>query len=453
MIFNKKKIRYYYWVLIEFFKKNIFLFFASFLVSFILIFVFLSLSPYLKVIFNKEKVIGLVGEYSLNNPPDEIANNLSNGLVMISEKGEIVPVLASYWEIKDNGKRYRFYLKDNLIWSNGKKLKAEDIDFQFKDIKYQVVDDRTIDFFLEKPLGIFPLYLNKPILKYPLIGIGGLYKVGKVKVDQGFLKEIFLIPNIKDLQPLRYKFYLNESALILAYKKGEINEMTVSKKSVADSFSNWRNSIIEKKVDYSRLLTIFFNFKNPLFENKNFRTALRLLIDEKKYEDNGEKAKSSIPPNSWAYNKNLKDYFYDKETAKKIIEKELSSTSSSQLNFLTFYDNYEVADLYVNELKEVGLSVNLNIISHLQNNDFDMLLAYLKIPSDPDQYFYWHSTQTEGNIGSYKNVKVDLLLEEGRSVIHLEKRISKYLDLQKIMQDDPPALFLYYPYIYTIKRK
>ncbi|MCL4364112.1 ABC transporter substrate-binding protein [Patescibacteria group bacterium] len=452
-MFQKKTLRYYYWLVIEFFKKNSRLIAISFFISFIGIIAFLSVSPYIKIALNREETIGLVGNYDLNNPPDEIVNKISNGLVTVTDKGEIIPVIANSWEVKDGGKIYRFHLKDSLLWGDNKKLVAGDIKYQFEDIAVKAVDDRTLDFILTKPLGIFPTYLSKPILRYPLIGVAGYYKVSNIKTEGGFLKEVLLTPNTKDISPIRYKFYQNDSQLVNAYKSGEINEMTVSKKSIADTFLAWKNSTITKAVDYSRLMTIFYNFKNPLLANKNVRSALSLLVDDKKISALGEVAKGPIAPISWAFDPDLKNYNYDPDTAKKIIQKEKIASSSAELNFVTFFDYYDVADQFVNEIKNSGLPVNLSISSSDRPDNFDFLLAFWKVPEDPDQYYFWHSTQTVGNIGSYKNVKVDLLLEKGRSTINIDERQKDYFDLQKAMADDPPALFVYYPYVYTIKRK
>ena len=76
MNFNKKTIRYYYWVIVEFFKKNIRLIIISFLISFIGIIGILSLSPYMKIALFKEEIIGMVGNYDLRNIPDEIVNKI-----------------------------------------------------------------------------------------------------------------------------------------------------------------------------------------------------------------------------------------------------------------------------------------------------------------------------------------------------------------------------------------
>lgn len=450
---NKKAFRYYYWLLLEFVKKYSRLILMSFFIGFISLIGFLSVSPYLKSIFNKQEVIGLVGNYDFTNLPEEIMSKVSNGLVTINEKGEIIPVLANSWEVKDDGKKYRFYLKNNLLWNDDKKFAASDVNYQFSDVKIQAVDKNVLDFYLTKPLAIFPTYLIKPLIRPPLIGIAGFYKLGKYKITSGTLTDLTLIPNTKDLVTIKYKFYVNESDLVIAYKKGEINKMTLTKKSVADTFSNWKNSRIIKSVDYSRLLTLFFNNKDKQFANKDIKDAFAMMINYEELSELGEIARGPIPPMSWAYNPNLKTNSYDIETAKKIVAKEVEATASSQLNLLTSYDYYDAADNIAGEIEKTGLKVDINMISYEHPDNFDLLLVFWKVPQDPDQYYFWHSTQKDGNIGNYANVKIDKLLEDGRSTINIEEREKFYREFQKIIQDDPPALFLYYPYVYTIERK
>jgi len=450
---NKKVFRYYYWLFLEFIKKYSRLILMSFFIGFISLIGFLSVSPYLKSIFNKQEIIGIVGNYNFTNLSDEIMTKVSNGLVTINEKGEIIPVLANSWEVKNGGKQYRFYLKNNLLWNDDKKFTASDINYQFSDVKIKIVDNNILDFYLNKPLGIFPTYLSKSLIRPPLVGIAGFYKLGKYKILNGSLQELTLVPNTKDLMTIKYKFYNNESDLVTAYKKGEITKMTLTKKSVADTFINWKNSQIVKSVDYTRLLTLFFNNKDKFFSNKDIKDAFSMMIDYQKLNDFGEIARGPIPPISWAYNPNLKTNIYDIDTATKIIKKEIEATESAQLNLLTSYDYYDAADSIAGEIEKTGLKVDINMISYDRPDNFDLLLVFWKVPQDPDQYYFWHSIQKEGNIGNYQNVKIDKLLEDGRSTINIEERKKIYQEFQKIIQDDPPALFLYYPYVYTVKRK
>lgn len=448
----KKLIRFYYWLVFEFFKKYLRLILLSFFVSFLVIVGFLSVSPYLKVILTQRNMIGYVGNYDFNNLPDEVLSKISNGLVVVNEKGEIIPLLANSWEVKDDGKRYRFHLKNNLLWNDNKNFVASDINYRFNDVEIKPVDDYTVDFNLKKPLGVFPVYLNRPLLRYPLIGIAGFYRVGKIRSKEGSITELNLVPNTKNLNPIIYRFYTSDSDMVSAYKKGEINQMTVNKKTIADSFSNWKNSQITRTVDYSKLLTIFFNEQTKILTEKDIRQAFPMMFDYKKLSGFGEVALGSIPPISWAYNPNLKTNSYDIDTASKIIKNGITSSDSASLDLVTYYDYYDIADSLISEIEASGLKVNLKIISEPPEK-FDLLLAYLKIPTDPDQYYYWHSTQKQGNISNYNNVKIDKLLEDGRKTIDIQEREKIYLDFQKTLQDDPPGVFLYYPYVYTIKRK
>ncbi len=440
--------------MLEFAKKHIRIIALSFLTSFLIIIGLITFSPYIQTfLLTKKAVIGLIGNYDYNNIPDEISSKISNGLLFINEKGEFTPAVASTWEVRQDGKEYRFHIRDGLIWTNGKKFSAYDIPYRFRDIETKVIDDKTIHFMLKTPLPIFPTYLKKPIVKFPLLGVAGLYNVDRSKLRFGSISELSLSPNKKGLPFLVYKFYKTESELINAYKAGEINQMVITKKSISDIFKKWRNSSVTKSVDYTRLLTLFFNLDNEFFKEKDVRQALIMAINKDQFKNFGEMALGPISPASWAYSLNLKNSIFDQITAEKILKKSSAASESAQLNLKTYYDYLNDAEQIVKDLKSVGLKINLEIISSERPNDFDFFLAFWNVPSDPDQYFFWHSTQTQGNLGSYKNVKIDKLLEDGRNTNSIEERKKLYLEFQKIILDDPPAAFLYYPYIYTIKRK
>ena len=80
-----------------------------------------------------------------------------------------------------------------------------------------------------------------------------------------------------------------------------------------------------------------------------------------------------------------------------------------------------------------------------RSQNFQALLITQKIPSDPDQYSLWHSTQSETNISKFSSPRVDKDLEDGRKISDLETRKQKYQDFQKVLLDHAPATFLYFP--------
>ncbi len=454
MFLQNKTFRYYYWIIQEFFKKHLKLILLSFFLSILGIVSVISFSPYLvSFTTSKKDIIGLVGNYEVQNIPDTIRSKISSGLLFINEKGEVVPVLTDSWSQSGDGKTYRFFLKKNLAWNDGKPFDAKGVSYKFKDVETKVINDHQIEFQLAKPLPIFASYLTTPVIKYPLIGVAGLYRVDGLKTQYGAVREIDLTPNKSNLSYLVYKFYDTETKMIDAYRLGEITQMTVTKKSVADQFSKWKNTTVEKSVDYGSLLTLFFNMNNEFLKQKDNRRAIANAISQDTFNTQGVFAIGPIPPTSWAYNPNLKKVPYDPDVAEKALRKTYDASQSGTLQLNTSYDYLDNAESVRSALDKTGLKVKINTLSFNQPSAFDLLLAFWKVPSDPDQYYFWHSTQKQGNIISYNNIKVDKLLEDGRNTTSVDERKKNYSDFQRTMLDDMPAYFLFYPYIYTVKRK
>jgi len=452
----KKTLRYYYWLISAFIKKNLKMLILSFFLTFVFVIAFISISPYIQTLFlTKTTIIGLVGKYNYANLPEEITNKISNGLTYVNEKGEIIPALASSWEVSSDNKIYTFHLKNNLLWNNGKKFVAKEMTYKFKDIQTKVLSDTAVRFTLKNTLGIFPAFLTRPVIEYPLNGVAGMYKADKIKTKNEVIKEIYLSPNQKGLSAIIYKFYNDEKQLISAYKLGEINEFRTNKKSQAEIFKQRKNTTVSESVDYSKLMTLFFNISSPQLKSKDVRQALVSAIDPKLFADLGEVAIGSIPPNSWAYNIKLKNTVYDKDEAEKVLKKNIEQDKKTQFAISTYYDYSDIAESIAKEYKNIGFPAEVNYQTY-DLGQFDLFLAYWNVPTDPDQYYYWHTTQTPpkgGNIANYTNVKIDQLLEDGRNTMDKNQRKAIYYDFQRRIVDDPPAAFLYYPYVYTIKRK
>lgn len=455
MTINRKSIRYAYWLTLAFIKKNAQPIILSFLLSIIGIIVIVSFSPYLaKAMTTDTQIVGIAGKYTVNNLPDEVLTKISNGLLYINEKGQVIPLLAESWEEVESGKEYRFQLKKDLLWNDGEPFLARDLNYKFKEATKTIEGGLTLSYNLEKPLPIFPIFLTKPIIKSPLVGVAGLYKVEKAKIVAGQVEELRLTPNKPDLPILIYKFYDTETKLINAYKLGEITHMKTSKKKVADNFATWKNTKIEKSVDYTQVMTLFYNMNHPLLkEEKDVRHALSMAIEKDNFSEFGDDAKGPIPPISWAYQQPTKQYSYNPSLATKLLKKYTTGTQAATLTISTFYDNLSIAEEIQSDIGKAGLNTKVEVLESSLPTNFDIFLAQMQLPQDPDQYFFWHSTQKKGNITNYANVRIDKILEDGRSTFQLDDRKKLYSDFQRILNEDMPAYFLYYPHIYTITRK
>jgi peptide/nickel transport system substrate-binding protein len=107
------------------------------------------------------------------------------------------------------------------------------------------------------------------------------------------------------------------------------------------------------------------------------------------------------------------------------------------------------------DLTAIGVGVNLDLVSDadllskLQARNFDMALTALDNGPDPDIYVLWHSSQSAAGGFNFSGMPVDAFLdkdlEDGRFNYDIKTRKAAYLDAQKILRADQPAVFLYSP--------
>lgn len=473
---DKKKLRYYYWLFLEFFKKNNNIIIISFVGTLLIVIGIIILAPYFGFIISQNKrVIGYNQLYTLETLPEEIQEKIGRGLAIIKKNGEVVPLLAEKWELVNNNTTYRITLKNNLHWSNGDVVHAIDIkriyerQFSLKNsgIIISRVDDKTLDFTFktqsenDKPLITLPTYLTAPIINRSFNGIGGDYVVRNIAYRNGKIISLVLSPitTKQELPYLIYKFYDNDSSLVQAYKLGDIREFTTSKEDIISDIREWNNTKVEEKIDYSRLITLFFNVSNP---EKNFtkedgediKRALSSSIPYKDLETWGQIAKSPIAPNSWAYNDSIKPKSQDIDRAKQLFEPFSPASAPATFSFYTYSNYIDQAETIAKSIRDAGVNVKIEYIGFEKPTNFDLLLTSIKISDDPDQYALWHSTQTQnGNVTNYNNPRIDLLLEEGRNTLDVEERKKIYDKFQEVFMANPPASFLYFPRIFYVKRK
>ena len=57
---------------------------------------------------------------------------LFSGLVRLGAQLNVVPDVASSWQVQDGGRKYRFHLRDNVCWSDGVPVTAGDFEYAWK---------------------------------------------------------------------------------------------------------------------------------------------------------------------------------------------------------------------------------------------------------------------------------------------------------------------------------
>jgi len=438
-----KKFRFSFRFLFAFWQKHQKLILLSFLVG-ILCFLIV---PKIYQFFPKKRTekIGLIGKFTLNDLPLSVQHLISDGLTTISEDGQVQPFLASSWQTENENKEYLFTLKENFFWQDGKPVLAKDINYNFSDVATTVIDDKKIKFILKEPFSPFPAIVSRPVFKKGLVGTGD-YKLKKVKKNGQIVEKIILVSvKNKDKTSLVFHFYPTEMAARTAFKLGEIDVI----KEINDpgDLQGQKNVKITQEIKYNRVAAIFFDTQNPKLAAKATRQALAYAI-EKRWQP---RALNPINPQSWAFNPTVKKYEFDLAHAQQLLEgDEEEGEPLKEIELATIPSLFSVAEEIKKDWQKLGIETKIKSITTL-NESLEALLISQEIPSDPDQYVLWHSTQ-KSNITGYKSPKIDKLLEEARKSQNQEERKEIYHDFQRFLVEDTPAVFLFHPTLYTVSR-
>lgn len=389
---------------------------------------------------------GVVGTFTQDDLPILVTSLLSDSLFSIDQSGKPVPRIAKGFEVNDEANEYKIFLREDYYWVDGSPLKSSDFDLAISDAKIEVPDEKTILIKLADSFSPLPSLLTKPIFKKnTLIGTGP-YKIQRIEKDKQnmvFIEKIMLDINKENYPKLTIKFYPNEKVAKTGLKMGEIQSI-----AGVNDFFDLSSEIpfkVQSKTNYSKLVAIFYNTMDPILSDRNFRIALSYGAPSIKNE---ALAKTNFPPTSWAFNADLKSYLDNPDQAKQALKKVKNGKDSTITLTATVFLK-EVGEKIVSEWKNAGINAILRVESGIPQ-DFQALLISQDIPSDPDQYAFWHSTQTQTNTSKYfsqnqLSPRVDKDLEDGRKSTNEKVRKERYFDLQKVLLDDAPATFLYFP--------
>ncbi|MDD5750436.1 MAG: ABC transporter substrate-binding protein [Candidatus Pacebacteria bacterium] len=297
----------------------------------------------------------------------DLVELIFSGLFKYNEQGEIIPDLASRYEIKEDGRVIEVYLKKNIFWHDGKPLEAADVVFTvtlLQDPQYQSplrtkwlgvtveeIPDNGVRLGLPKKYGgflesltlkILPRHIFKDIApqnlpwsfsspKY-LIG-SGPFKFKEIQQDSasGYVKEITLERNEKYysskpfLKKISFAFYKNPEDLLAAAGNKTIQGFSLSDLKDSPKIKGFA----AYDIVIPRYFALFFNQNeqnNKNIANTEIKKALALAIDkeqiiQKIFSNKGEKESSPILPDFFNFNGPDAVFDYNPQEAAAILEK------------------------------------------------------------------------------------------------------------------------------------
>jgi peptide/nickel transport system substrate-binding protein len=233
---------------------------------------------------------------------------------------------------------------------------------------------------------------------------------------------------------------------------------------------------IEKYEYLSHAYTyIGYNLKDPLFSDVKVRRALSYGVNMKEVIGAallglGEPCTGPFLKGSPYYDPSVEGYPYDPEKAKAllreagwndddgdgILEKEGAEFRFTILTNQGSQVREDTATIIQREWAALGVKAEIQVVAwsafldqFIDKKNFQTVILGWTLPIDPDPDPVWHSDAMKPgglNFVSYSNKRVDELISAGKREFDPEKRKAIYREMHKLISDDAPYTFLFFPY-------
>lgn len=446
---------------------------------------------------------GVSGELHTMNPifadnttSADLSSLIFSGLTKLDSKGNYTGDVADHWDISADKKTYTFYLRPNTRWQDGARLTANDVAFtinsiqnpdtrsplasDWKGVVTTVVDDTTIrfslpnsysEFLYNTTVGILPKHLlgnvkpsllrlhefgQKPIGSGPYEYVSGSASTAVIalKANPDFYLGEPYIPT------MQVRIYPTNHDEITAYERKEI--MGISRIDPVDfSTLSKIESLNIYQLKQPAYVAAFFNFKNPILGQPQFRQALahatdRNAIISQVLQNQALRSQLPLPAGFSGFTPTATQYDYNTDTARSLLA--ATGAQTKPLDLVTLKDSVyaQVAEQLKKQWEPLGVKLNVVAVDsdslqqdYIRPRNYDILLYGQNLGVGSDEYSFWHSSQTADpglNVSNYKNADVDRFLEAGRIARDPDYKASRYNGFLEAWSKDEPAIILYSPY-------
>lgn len=273
---------------------------------------------------------------------------------------------------------------------------------------------------------------------------------------------------------INYKIIPDVNAAISLMKNGELD--------VAVQL-DWTNFLKQQKdIDFNKqfgfytpdryaMRVMFFNTPVEKLSDKRVRRAIAHLFNKEEifntvYYGYPTSITSPVYPTKDSYNRDLKEIAFDIEKAKillkeagwedtngngivdKVINGELTELEIDLTIANANTDYVSVATIFGNTALKAGVKISPNVLEStaffkaLKSKEFDMIFhGTTDYPFNFDPVYSWH-TVGPNNYSSFATTETDALIKEVRSTIDVEKQNKMLKELQAVIYEEQPCIFL-----------
>jgi len=403
----------------------------------------------------------------------------------------------SFAEVDEkNNKIVRIYFKepvvDALIIATGIEVFPEHIydpNGALSDIPIENFMNKTLDdFVVNDSFAAFAKSFNDTRFHADVSSGSGPYRIADVETDQfvrlerkknwwgtAYPDRLFLQANPKTII---FTIIPDEVTAMTQLKAGAIDVMTFASGENFKQLQSEDTALNFATPEIPAYYFISMNNRSPKLADKNVRKALSYLIDVDEFIDQyeygqGKRTIGPILPYRDEYNSTIAPMSSDKVKALELLENAgWSDTNNNgildkellgQLNELSL-DMYvskaalgqRLALLLTENGKEIGIEINTiqkanNAIrkENIATGNYDLYpMREGTHFGEYDPYGTWHSDNAKpggNNYTYYSNPEADEVIEELQEELDENKRDELYFELQEIIFNDQPAIFLYSP--------
>lgn len=456
----------------------------------------------------------LIPQLSTDNSSHKIAKFLYVAPLKYDKDLNITTWAAEKYDVEDDGKLLRFYLKKGILWDDGIELTAEDVEFTYKFMidpktptaysedyraiqEFTLIDKYTFEVRYEKPFArALITWMHDILPKHALEGQDPMktelarkpLSAGPYRLKEWVSGEKIVL-EARDgyfagrpyLDQIVFRIIPDYSTMFLDLKAGNLDMMTLTPQqyTLQTKGEKWEKEFLKFKYLSFSYMFLGYNMKSPLFQDQLVRQALAHAINKEEiikgvYLGLAAPTIGPFKPGTWVFNDNIKDNEYNPAKAKALLAQAgwedtdddgLLDKDGAPFSFeiMTNQGNTmraKTATIIQERLKDIGIEVKVRIVEwaafikeFVDTGKFDSLILGWNILHDPDIFDVWHSSKAvKGSLNfiKYNNKEVDALLEQGRSVMNQRERKIIYDKLQEILHAEQPYCFLVVPYALPI---
>lgn len=418
---------------------------------------------------------------------------LYNGLLRYHEDGSFGPDLAEAWDVASDGLEYTFTLKQGVQFHDGSPFTANDVKATVERIQDESVGatrrvelatisqvttegDQTVRFRLQTPHAALLAYLALPecaILSSEFLANGrdpntdvvgtGPFKF--VSREPGVRIEVerndnYHVQGLPYLDRVTFIPYPDENTRMSAVRGGDAHFADYVPWKDMSSIEQDPNLKLETALN-SAFMCVIYNVRHEPFNDPRVRVALSYAYDRQAIINAAFFGRAIpmtggvIPPQSWAYNRDLEGtYTYDPERAKRLLaEAGYGEGFSVTLLSTSQYGMHQsTAEVVQNNLQAIGIDCKLElydwqtVVQKHTKGEYQFRIHGLAMEIlDPDALTNFFQTGSPFSKSTgFVDEQIDRLLAEGRSTQDEDERRKIYNQLERRVLEAAPWTFLVY---------